>query len=119
MESSALDDVFGALADPTRRRILEQLRRGPATVSDLAEPHEITLQGVSKHLRKLETAGLVRRRKDGREVWCELETGPMAQASSWIDEQRRLWEARLDRLDAHLNRKKQSKRRKDDGSKSN
>lgn len=108
-----LDRVFGALADPTRRAIVEQLRRGPARVGDLAEPHDITIQGVSKHVKKLEAAGLVRRRKEGREVWCELEFHQMAQALSWIDEQRRFWNARLDRLEDHLDKKK--KRKKTDG----
>ncbi len=112
-----LDGVFGALADPTRRSILEQLRGGAATVSDLAEPHEITIQGISKHVKKLEAAGLVRRRKEGREVWCELVIAPMAQASSWIDEQRRVWEARLDRLGTLLEKKQRTDREEKDGSK--
>lgn len=93
-----LDGVFAALADTTRRSLLEHLQNGPATVGALAEPHDMTIQGVSKHLKKLEAAGLVRRRKEGREVWCELAIGPLQQASTWIDEQRRFWEVRLDRL---------------------
>lgn len=98
-KNETLNDVFGALSDPTRRSILEQLRDGRATVSELAGPHEITIQGVSKHLKKLEAAGLIRRTKDGREVWCELLIEPMQQASSWLDEQRRFWEVRLDQLE--------------------
>ena len=117
-----LDRVFRALADGTRRSILEQLRKGPATVSDLAAPHEITLQGISKHLKKLDDAGLIRRRKEGREVWCELEAGPLASASSWIVEQRRFWEPRLDRLESHLQKKSRIQEKKqrgqDDGSQS-
>lgn len=97
-----LDGVFGALADPTRRALLEQLREGPATVGELAEPHRMTFQAVSKHLKKLERAGLVRRHRDGREVRCELLIEPMRQASSWLDEQRRFWTARLDRLEKLL-----------------
>ena len=93
-----LDGVFAALSDSTRRALVEELREGPATVGELAAPHDMTLQGVSKHLKKLEAAGLVRRRKEGREVWCELVLEPMRQASTWIDEQRRFWEGRLDRL---------------------
>ena len=112
-KDTALDEVFGALADPTRRAIVEQLRQGPARVGDLAEPHEITIQGVSKHLKKLEAAGLIRRRKEGREVWCDLQFQPMAEALSWIDEQRRMWNARLGRLEDLLNEKK--RRRKNDG----
>ncbi|MEX2400981.1 MAG: metalloregulator ArsR/SmtB family transcription factor [Rhodothermales bacterium] len=93
-----LDELFGALSDATRRAILEQLLDGPATVGELAEPHDITFQGVSKHVRKLERAGLVRRCKDGREVRCELRIERLRPVSSWIDEQRRFWTARLDRL---------------------
>lgn len=114
-----LDDVFGALADPTRRAILEQLREGPATVGELAEPHRITFQAVSKHLNKLEHAGLVRRRRDGREVRCELLIEPMRQASSWLEEQRRFWTARLDRLEKLLEETNRNhpnhKHRKDHG----
>lgn len=97
-EDKQLDGVFSALSDSTRRSILEQLREGPATVGALAEPHDMTFQGVAKHLTKLEAAGLVRRRKEGRQVWCELVVSPLIQASSWIDEQRRFWSVRLDRL---------------------
>ena len=95
-----LDHVFGALADPTRRSILEQLTRGEATIGALAEPHDMTVQAVSKHVRKLEAAGLVLRRKDGREVYCRLDPAPMRRAVSWIEEQRRFWEVRLDRLES-------------------
>jgi DNA-binding transcriptional ArsR family regulator len=97
-----LDAVFSALADPTRRAMLVRLREGRATVSELAEPHDVTIQAISKHLKKLEAAGLVSRRKEGREVRCELEIDPMRRASSWIEEQRRFWELRLDRLEALL-----------------
>lgn len=93
-----LDRVFAALADVTRRSIVDRLREGPATVGELAAPHDMTFQGVSKHLKKLEAAGLVRRQKEGREVWCRLDAEPMRHASTWIEEQRRFWEARLDRL---------------------
>ena len=99
---SALDDIFSALSDPTRRSILERLTQGEATVSELAEPHEMSIQAVSKHLRKLEAAGLVRRRRDGREVHCRLQTEPMRRAVSWIEERRRFWEVRLDRLETVL-----------------
>lgn len=115
--SDTLDDVFGALADSTRRSIIEQLRQGSATVSELAEPYEITIQGVSKHLNKLERAGLVRRRREGREVWCELMIEPMRQASSWIEEQRRFWEVRLDRLEVVLKEQQKKNDKNDDGSK--
>ena len=98
----SLDAVFSALSDPTRRSILEQLTEGEATVSELAEPHEMSIQAVSKHLRKLEAAGLVHRRREGREVHCMIETEPMRRAVTWIEEQRRFWEVRLDRLEAVL-----------------
>jgi DNA-binding transcriptional ArsR family regulator len=98
----ALDDIFAALSDPTRRSILNRLTQGEATVGELAEPHDMTVQAVSKHVRKLEAAGLVRRRREGREVHCRLEMEPMRRAVSWIEEQRRFWEVRLDRLDAVL-----------------
>ncbi len=97
-----LDDVFSALSDPTRRSILERLTQGEATVSELAEPHDMSIQAVSKHIRKLEAAGLVRRRRDGREVHCRLQTEPMRRAVSWIEEQRRFWDVRLDRLETVL-----------------
>lgn len=97
-----LDVVFAALSDATRRAILEQLTRGEATVGELSKPHDMTIQAVSKHLRKLEAAGLVRRRREGRVVHCSLETEPMLRAVSWLEDQRRFWEVRLDRLDAVL-----------------
>lgn len=103
-----LDDVFAALSDPTRRRILERLTLGEATVGELAEPHEMSVQAVSKHVRKLEAAGLVRRRREGREVHCRLEPEPMRRAVSWIEEQRRFWEARLDRLETVLKKRQEN-----------
>lgn len=103
-----LDDVFAALSDPTRRRILERLTLGEATVSELAEPHEMSVQAVSKHVSKLEAAGLVRRRREGREVHCRLEPEPMRRAVSWIEEQRRFWEARLDRLETVLKKRQEN-----------
>lgn len=103
-----LDDVFAALSDPTRRRILEQLTLGEATVGELAGPHEMSVQAVSKHVRKLEAAGLVRRRREGREVHCRLEPEPMRRAVSWIEEQRRFWEVRLDRLETVLRERQEN-----------
>jgi DNA-binding transcriptional ArsR family regulator len=100
-----LDEVFSALSDPTRRAIVEQLTQGEATVSELAGPHDMTIQAVSKHLRKLEAAGLVHRRRSGREIYCRLEVNPMRRAVSWIEEQRQFWEARLDRLEDLLRRR--------------
>src|SRR5690242_11329103 len=92
-----LDRTFAALADPTRRRILEQLADGDRCVTDLAAPHRMSLPAVSKHLRVLEKAGLVQRRREGRIHRVRLEPAPMEGAQAWIDQHRRMWEAKLDR----------------------
>jgi len=93
-----LDLVFGALADRTRRAILGRLAQGEATVNDLAEPFPISLQAVSKHLKVLERAGLIARGRNAQWRPCRLEGEALASASGWIDANRRVWEARLDRL---------------------
>ena len=100
--SRLLDRTFAALADPTRRRILEQLTRGDRCVTDLAKPYAISLPAVSKHLRVLESAGLVRRRRRGRVHQLQLEAAPMQQVQAWIEEYRKFWEAGFDRLDEYL-----------------
>ncbi|HEU5396559.1 MAG TPA: metalloregulator ArsR/SmtB family transcription factor [Verrucomicrobiae bacterium] len=100
--SRLLDRTFGALADPTRRRILEHLAGGDRCVTDLAKPYRMSLPAVSKHLRVLERAGLVRRRRDGRVHRLKLEAAPMQQAQAWIEEYRKFWEASFDRLDEYL-----------------
>jgi DNA-binding transcriptional ArsR family regulator len=100
--SRLLDDTFSALADPTRRRILEDLAGGDRCVTDLARPYAMSLPAVSKHLRVLERAGLIRRRRCGRLHSLKLEAEPMKQAAEWIEEYRRFWEASLDRLDDYL-----------------
>jgi len=97
-----LNHTFAALADPTRRRILEQLSLGDRCVTDLAKPYSMSLPAVSKHLRVLEEAGLVRRRRTGRVHQMKLEAAPMKQAARWIEEYRRFWEGSLDRLAAYL-----------------
>ena len=97
-----LDRTFGALADPTRRRILEHLAQGDRCVTELAKPYSMSLPAVSKHLRVLEKAGLVGRRRDGRVHRLKLEAAPMRQAQQWIEEYRRFWEASFDRLDEYL-----------------
>lgn len=97
-----LDRTFGALADPTRRRILAHLAGGDRCVTDLARPYRMSLPAVSKHLRVLENAGLVRRRRDGRVHRLKLEAKPMQQAQAWIEEYRKFWEASFDRLDEYL-----------------
>ena len=97
-----LNRTFAALADPTRRRILEHLAHGDSCVTDLARPHSMSLPAVSKHLRILENAGLVSRRRHGRMHTLKLEAKPMQPAQAWIEEYRKFWEASFDRLDEYL-----------------
>ncbi len=98
----SLDRTFAALADPTRRRILEHLAHGDRCVTDLARPYSMSLPAVSKHLRVLEKAGLVCRHRTGRVHSLKLQAAPMKQASQWIEEYRRFWEGSLDRLEEYL-----------------
>ena len=100
--SKTLDRTFAALADPTRRRILQHLAGGDRCVTDLARPHSMSLPAVSKHLRVLENAGLIRRRRYGRVHQLKLEAKPMQQAVRWIEEYRKFWEGSLDRLADYL-----------------
>ena len=109
-----LDRTFSALADPTRRRILEELAGGIRCVTDLAKPHRMSLPAVSKHLKVLEGAGLVSRRKEGRVHSLKLEAAPMKQALQWIEEYRRFWEASFDRLEDYLNQLQTTENQKHD-----
>jgi DNA-binding transcriptional ArsR family regulator len=93
-----LDIIFAALADATRRSIIEQLRKGEATVSEVAAPHDMSLPAVSKHLRVLEDAGLLHRRVEGRTHMLTVNAKPLAQATDWIERQRHFWEGSFDRL---------------------
>lgn len=102
------DAVFRALADPTRRRVLERLGRGPATVGDLAKPFEMALPSFLQHLRMLETAGLVESEKVGRVRTYRLVPERLKLAEDWLARQRRLWETRLDQLDDLLKTLKES-----------
>lgn len=102
MNSGHLDRVYGALADPTRRAILSALARREITVGTLAERFPISLNSVSKHVKVLEQAGLVRRRVEGREHWLYLEAAPLRGAARWIDRFRRFWEDRLEALERLL-----------------
>jgi DNA-binding transcriptional ArsR family regulator len=97
-----LDVTFAALADPTRRAILTQLARGDATVSELAAPFSMTLPAISKHLKVLEASGLVSKGRNAQFRPCHLERAALDDASDWIEEQRRLWAERFDKLDRHL-----------------
>ena len=99
-----LDDVFAALSDPTRRSILERLGGREAAVSELAEPHNMSLPAVSKHLRVLETAGLIKRRVEGRQHFLRVNPDPFQQAQQWIERQSQFWQGSFDRLAKHLNR---------------
>lgn len=98
----ALDALFHALADPTRRALVERLTRGPASVSALAEPLAMSLPAVLQHLQVLEASGLVCTEKVGRVRTCRLEPQALRTAEQWITERRTLWERRLDRLGAYL-----------------
>jgi DNA-binding transcriptional ArsR family regulator len=91
-----------ALADPTRRAILQRLSHGEARVTELAAPFEMSLNAVSKHIRVLERAELVRRRRAGRDHFLSIHTAPVEEATSWLVAQRQIWVARLDALDALL-----------------
>ncbi len=104
--SGRLDTVYGAISHPVRRRVLEQLRPHGATVTELAAAYPMSLAAVSKHIRVLETAGLVKRTRRGREHHLTLEPGPLVAAAGWIDSYRRFWEARIDVLDARLRSEK-------------
>jgi DNA-binding transcriptional ArsR family regulator len=101
-DTDLLDKTFGALADPTRRRILAQLSEGEICVTDLARPHAMSLAAVSKHVIVLEKAGLVKRRKDGRVHSLTLEAKPMQEAQAWLDRYRQFWTANLDGFEKYL-----------------
>ena len=100
-----LDVVLVAIADPTRRAILDRLTRGPARVTDIAEPINMSLAGVSKHLRMLERAGLVRRARRGREHTLTLDARPLRRVVRWTSGYERFWTERLDRLEAFFDQK--------------
>lgn len=103
MADDNLSRTFSALADPTRRAILERLSAGEATVGELASPFDMTFAAVSKHLRVLEGAGLVSRGKDAQYRPARLEARPLAEASRWIGDYARFWEDSVDALDEYLN----------------
>src|SRR5437667_5803869 len=100
--SRTLNRTFAALADPTRRRILAHLARGDMCVTRLAKPHSMSLPAVSKHLRVLEKAGLLRRRRYGRVHEMRLDAKPLRQAAQWVEEYRKFWQGSLDRLAKYL-----------------
>ena len=102
MHADPLSQTFAALADPTRRAILARLALGEATVTELAEPFDMSLPGVSKHLKVLQNAGLVVQGRNAQWRPCRLEPTPLQDVAGWVEQYRRLWEARLDRLDQYL-----------------
>jgi DNA-binding transcriptional ArsR family regulator len=106
VKSSSLDRTFAALADPTRRDILERLASGPATLSELAAPFEMSLPGLLKHVRILEAAQLVSTEKKGRTRECRLGDEQLDDAARWIGTYRQRWEGRLDRFERVLERRK-------------
>jgi DNA-binding transcriptional ArsR family regulator len=107
MSAPNLDLMFQALADPSRRAMVERLSRGPASVSQLAEPLTMSLPAVVQHLQMLEASGLVKTEKLGRVRSCTLDTSAMSRAEQWINERRIQWERRLDRLGDFLEQTKE------------
>src|SRR5467141_3563992 len=97
-----LDAIFSALSHPIRRAMLEQLAGGDATVSELARPHGVSLPAISRHLRVLEGAGLLKEEADGRVRRCQIDAAPLSAAFGWLTRYRVLWEDRFARLDEHL-----------------
>src|SRR5262245_22822576 len=101
-----LDAVFGALSDPIRRCILARLTHGECSVTTLAEPFNVSAPAITKHLRVLQSSGLITRRKEGRVNYCCLSEGPLREADDWIQEQRAFWEQQLNALDRYLEKEK-------------
>ena len=102
MPSDQLSSTFAALADPTRRAILARLALGETTVTELAQPFDMSLPAVTKHLKVLQSAGLISRGKSAQWRPCKLEAKPMQAAADWMGEYRKFWEQRLDQLDVYL-----------------
>src|SRR6516162_10161600 len=111
--SRTLNRTFAALADPTRRQILAHLARGDRRVTDLARPHAMSLPAISKHLRVLEKAGLLRRRRYGRVHEMKLEARPLKEAAQWVEKYRAFWEGSLDRLADYLEKTNRSAAQKE------
>jgi DNA-binding transcriptional ArsR family regulator len=110
MQAAAMDAALSAIADPTRRAILDRLARGPARVTDVAAPFDMSLAAVSKHVRVLERAGLVRRTRQGREHTLELDAAPLREVARWASHFERFWTERLDRLEAFFTQRTQEPR---------
>ncbi len=105
-----LDGIFHALADPTRRAVLGRLGKGPAAISELAEPFDMALPSFMKHIHLLEQSGLITTRKEGRVRTCAIERKPFTAIETWLSKQRAIWEGRTDRLEQFvLNRQRKEK----------
>jgi DNA-binding transcriptional ArsR family regulator len=116
--TATLDPIsatFSALADPTRRKILQRLSAGEASVTEIAAPFEISLPAVSKHLKVLERAGLIARSREAQWRPCRLQAGPLRDASSWLEEYRQFWEESFSRLDDLLEEMKAKEQRQKEG----
>ena len=111
MPADQLSSTFAALADPTRRAILARLVTGECSVTELAEPFDMSMPAVSKHLRVLERAGLIARGREAQWRPCRIEAGPLKDVSDWIEAYRHIWEGRLDRLDNYLKELKKKEKR--------
>src|SRR5580693_6199383 len=107
-----LSETFGALADPTRRAILARLASGEASVTELAAPFDMSMPGISKHLKVLERAGLIARGREAQWRPCRLEAGPLKDVAHWVEHYRHFWEESFDRLDEYLKELKAKKKRK-------
>jgi DNA-binding transcriptional ArsR family regulator len=105
-QTARLNAVFAALADPTRRAIIEQLARGEARVTEVAEPFRMSLNAVSKHIRVLQDIGLVRRRIAGRDHYLAFDSGPLDDAGGWLEQARAFWNLRLDKMERLLREQK-------------
>jgi DNA-binding transcriptional ArsR family regulator len=110
-EAEHLDSTFAALADPTRRAILARLASGDASVTELAEPFEMSLPAISKHLKVLERAGLIARGRDAQWRPCRLDAGPLKEVADWVDHYRQFWEESFDRLDEYLSELKEKEKK--------
>jgi DNA-binding transcriptional ArsR family regulator len=111
MPADQLSTTFAALADPTRRAILARLVSGECSVTELAEPFDMSLPAVSKHLRVLERAGLIGRGRDAQWRPCRIEAGPLKEVAAWTERYRHIWEQRLDRFDKYLREMKAKEKR--------
>ena len=111
MPTDHISTTFAALADPTRRAILARLVSGECSVTELAEPFDMSMPAVSKHLRVLERAGLIARGREAQWRPCRLEAGPLKDVADWAERYRHIWEARLDRLDAYLQELKKKEKK--------